>query len=135
MYWKRSTFRVLLLLALVFSHPLIPSLSANSVKEIEGGDFTLQSKMGPVTLSELRGKVVLLFFGYTSCPNVCPVSLNTMTLTFNKMTPLELEGVQALFISLDPDRDTLEMLKTYVEYFHPKILGVTAKMEQVKKVT
>jgi protein SCO1/2 len=78
--------------------------------------------------------VVLLFFGYTSCPDVCPLSLSTIDRVFSKMTPEELKRVQALFISLDPERDTLERLKKYTGYFHPNIVGVTEKPEVMVKV-
>jgi protein SCO1/2 len=100
----------------------------------QGGDFTLNSADGPLSLNELRGKVVLLFFGYTSCPDVCPLSLSTIDRVFSKMTPEELKRVQALFISLDPEKDTLEKLKKYTGYFHPNIVGVTEKLEVVAKV-
>lgn len=100
----------------------------------QGGDFTLNSADGPLSLNELRGKVVLLFFGYTSCPDVCPLSLSTIDRVFSKMTSEELKRVQALFISLDPKRDTLERLKKYTGYFHPNIVGVTEKPEVLDKV-
>ena len=134
MYWKRSVFRHFLLgLFFLFLQTATPL--AKEKNNFPGGDFTLQSYNGEVTLSHLQGRVVLLFFGYTSCPNICPVSLNTIAHTFNMMHPTELKQLQAIFISLDPGRDTLELLKDYVGYFHPQIIGATDKVKHVKQIT
>jgi protein SCO1 len=90
-----------------------------------GGDFVLQSANGPVALSDYRGKVVILYFGYAFCPDICPTSLGLLSLAFNELTAEEMNNVQAFFISVDPERDTVERLKTYVEAFHPNIIGIT----------
>ena len=90
-----------------------------------GGDFVLQSSDGAVELSDYRGKIVVLYFGYAYCPDVCPTSLGLLSLALGKLKPSELDHVQALFISVDPDRDTLENLKKYTAAFHPKIKGIT----------
>ncbi len=99
-----------------------------------GGDFTLQSADGPVSLEDFRGKVVLLYFGYTKCPDVCPTSLSFMTQALNELSDEELRRVQGLFVSVDPKRDTPEILKEYVEYFHPSLVGVTGSVEEVAEV-
>lgn len=91
-----------------------------------GGEFTLESADGPVTLGRLRGKVVLLYFGYASCPDVCPTSLALITGALKALAPEELARVQVLFVSVDPGRDTVEKLRQYAGYFHPNIAGVTA---------
>jgi protein SCO1 len=100
----------------------------------QGGDFTLYSAAGPVDLKSMRGKVVVLFFGYTMCPDVCPTSLALLTSALNGLRKDELEQVRGLFVSVDPDRDTLERLQSYVAYFHPNIQGVTGTSEQVAVV-
>lgn len=99
-----------------------------------GGPFALDSADGPVTLDDLRGKVVLIYFGYTFCPDACPTNLAIMAAGFNQMSEEELERVQGVFISVDPDRDTLERLKQYTGYFHPRIIGVTGTADQVSGV-
>ena len=99
-----------------------------------GGDFALVSKAGPVELRALRGKLVVLFFGYTTCPDVCPTSLGVLSMALGGLQAEELEQVQGLFISVDPERDTLERLHAYGEYFHPNILGVTGTTEQVAAI-
>ena len=99
-----------------------------------GGDFTLQSPDGPISLTDLNGKVVLLFFGYTSCADVCPITLSAMSKVFSKLSAEELEQVQALFVSLDPERDTPELLAKYTGYFHPNIIGATGSMAVLRQV-
>ena len=88
-------------------------------------DFVLQSAQGPVALADYRGKIVVLYFGYAFCPDVCPTSLGLLSLALNELTSEELDNVQPLFISVDPERDTVERLKTYAAAFHPSIKGIT----------
>lgn len=111
------------------AHQPIPLASAPL-----GGDFTLQSANGPVSLRELRGKVVLVYFGYTFCPDICPTSLAFTSQGLNLLTPDELARTQVLFISVDPERDTLEKLKEYGAFFHPNILGLTGSPQQIAAV-
>lgn len=99
-----------------------------------GGDFTLQSVAGPVSLQDFRGKLVLLYFGYTSCPDVCPTSLSLVTQALNELSEDELKEIQAIFISVDPKRDTPEVLARYVGYFHPNLIGVTGTELEVAEV-
>ncbi len=135
MYWKKSIFKIHLLTGLVFlMMGAFCYTMAQDSKPKPGGDFTLQSLRGPVSLHDFQGKVVLLFFGYTSCPSMCPLSLSTMESTFSKMPPETLQKIQALFISLDPEEDTLTKLKQYTEFFHPNILGVTDQPESIARV-
>ncbi len=96
-----------------------------------GGDFSLHSSKGPISLKDLRGKVVLLYFGYTKCPDVCPTSLSITTQMLNELSEDELKNVQAVFVSVDPKRDTFENLDQYVSYFHPNLMGVTGSEEEV----
>lgn len=107
--------------------PLTPSLPI-------GGDFELQSDKGPVALKDYRGKVIALYFGYTWCPDVCPTSLSLLSAALNELTPQEQHNVQAFFISLDPERDTVERLDEYASYFNPLIMGVTNTTEQVAEL-
>lgn len=143
MCWKKLFFKsgvVFFIPAFLFllSEAVFSSVShANSLSgtnEIHGGDFTLNSAKGPLSLSDLRGSVVLIFFGYTSCPTVCPISLATISNVFFQMSPDELKRTKALFISLDPEKDNLELLKQYTDYFHPNILGLTDDTAVVTKV-
>ena len=96
-----------------------------------GGDFSLYSSKGLFSLKDFRGKVVLLYFGYTKCPDVCPTSLAFMTQALNELNDEELKKVQTVFVSVDPKRDSLEILDEYLDYFHPNLLGVTGSDEEI----
>ncbi len=96
-----------------------------------GGDFTLHSGDRTFSLKDHRGKVVLLYFGYTKCPDVCPTSLSYMAQGFNDLKDEELKQVVGVFVSVDPKRDTQELLDEYVEYFHPNFVGVTGAEKEI----
>ena len=102
-----------------------------SAKAPKGGDFTLQSADGPVALKDLRGKVVLIYFGYTYCPDICPTSLSITAQALSALDESELRQVKVLFVSVHPERDTVDKLKDYAAYFHPNIIGVTGSEEEV----
>lgn len=90
-----------------------------------GGDFTLESANGPLSLHELQGNVVLLYFGYTFCPDICPTALAVTAQALSVLEAQEIEKVRVLFVSVDPERDTLDRLREYTAYFHPAIIGLT----------
>lgn len=96
-----------------------------------GGDFELSSAEGPVKLSDFQGKVVLLYFGYTFCPDICPTNLAIIALALRGLDADALDQVQVLFVSVDPERDTPERLAGYVQYFHPSILGLTGSAQEL----
>lgn len=83
-------------------------------------------------LSDFSGKVVVVFFGFTQCPDVCPTALAELTEVMKKLGP-DADRVQVLLISVDPERDTPEVLKQYVTAFDPRFLGLTGTPDQVKK--
>lgn len=136
MCWKKWLTN--LALALVLQGALTTIVSAHELSTPEiagrGGDFTLHSFDGPVSLEQLRGKVVLLFFGYTSCPDVCPTTLAVLANVFSKLEVQELERVTALFVTLDPERDTPELMKKYTGYFHASIIGVTGDKQVIDQI-
>ena len=103
-------------------------------KSFQLEDFILSSPEGALSLKDLRGSVVLLFFGFTSCADVCPISLATISHAFSFLNDDELKLSKSLFISLDPERDTLEKLKKYTGYFHPNIIGVTGTIKELSMV-
>ncbi len=98
-----------------------------------GEELVLQSFDGPVTISQLHGKIVLLFFGFTSCPDVCPMTLSTVSRALSGLSAEERDQVATLFISVDPQKDTPELLNKYTGYFHENIIGVTADHPVLKR--
>ncbi|HZV54551.1 MAG TPA: SCO family protein [Rhodocyclaceae bacterium] len=110
-------------LALFWQPQLSPPSTAPGAPA--GGDFVLDSADGPVDTAALRGKVVLVYFGYTYCPDICPTSLTVTSQALNQLSPAELALVKTVFVSVDPERDTPARLKDYVKFFHPSMVGVT----------
>ena len=103
-------------------------------------DFHLADPSGKArSLADFRGKVTVLFFGYTHCPDVCPTTLSEMALALKQLGP-DAQRVQVLFVTLDPDRDTSAVLGQYVPSFNPTFLGLrgdtsaTAEMAKRFKV-
>jgi protein SCO1/2 len=103
-------------------------------QEPTGGDFTLASHQGKVSLSDFRGKIVLLYMGYTFCPDICPTNLAMISRTLSALDEAKRQQIQPLFVSVDPDRDTPKHLKEYVEYFHPSIIGLTGDREEINDI-
>ncbi|EXI83784.1 MAG: SCO1/SenC [Candidatus Accumulibacter regalis] len=99
-----------------------------------GGDFMLQGPQGPVALADYRGKVVLLYFGYTYCPDVCPTALALIAQALSGLEASEQPQVQALFISVDPQRDSADRLQEYAPYFHPKLIGLSGTQDEIASV-
>ena len=98
---------------------------------IRGGGFALTDQTGrAVSAQDFRGQFMLIYFGYTHCPDVCPTGLSVVT---QAMLTLGDAGdeVQPLFITFDPERDTVSVLAEYMPHFHPRFLGLTGSREQV----
>ena len=105
------------------------------IYENRGGDFELTSPDGKEISSEIfRGKVMLIYFGYTYCPDVCPMALSHLKVGMLELAEQSKE-VQVLFVSIDPERDTPEKLKEYVPYFHPDFIGLTGSVKDVAEVS
>jgi protein SCO1/2 len=94
-----------------------------------------EGKEREVCLEDFRGKVVLIFFGYTHCPDVCPMALEVLKRTVSLLDERVREKVQVIFISVDPDRDTPEVAQRYAEYFDPTFIGLTGSHEDLKRIT
>ncbi|MCS0616302.1 SCO family protein [Massilia kyonggiensis] len=95
--------------------------------------FALTDHTGkPRTLADFKGKAVVVFFGYTQCPDVCPTTMAEMATVMQKLGPLA-DQVQVLFITLDPERDTQELLANYVPAFDKRFLGLRGTPEQTAK--
>jgi protein SCO1/2 len=100
-----------------------------------GGPFKLVDQNGrTVTEADFAGKPFLVFFGFTHCPDICPTALFDMSETFRRLGP-DAEKVAAVFISVDPERDTPEKLKEYLQSFHPRISALTGTPAEIEAVT
>jgi len=105
-----------------------------SAKAPIGGGFALVDYAGVRrTVSDFQGKVVVLYFGYTSCPDVCPADLFQISELVRALGASG-EQVQPVFITMDPERDTPERLRTYLSHFHPRFLGLTGSIDEIRGV-
>jgi protein SCO1/2 len=99
------------------------------------GDFELTRFDGtPFQLSELRGKVVLLFFGYTACPDVCPTTLAELNLALSELGPDQAEDVQVVFVTVDPARDDPQRVQEYVNHFNTSFIGLSGTESELAEV-
>jgi protein SCO1 len=96
-------------------------------------DFQLETTAGKsMQLSDFRGKYLLLYFGYTYCPDACPLTLSDLAMMMKQLGPAAAD-VQVIFISLDPERDTMAHLASYLPHFHPSFLGMTGSSDEILK--
>ena len=100
-----------------------------------GGDFQLTSSEGKKSLSDYQGKLVLIYFGYTFCPDICPTNLGNLSMAYQGLTQAEKDHLQILFISVDPARDTPERLQQYANYFEANIIGLTGKPKTIAEIS
>ncbi len=109
-----------------------PVVSQVSGKALIGGPFTLTDHTGKtVTEKDFAGGFTLVYFGFTYCPDVCPTELQIMTAALEQLGD-KAEKVTPVFISVDPKRDTVEQMASYVTNFHKRLVGLTGTPEQVK---
>lgn len=105
-----------------------------SGKAAVGIPFTLTNQHGKrVSLADFRGKLVLLYFGYTFCPDVCPTDLLAMAQTL-KLLGKSGDQVQLIFVTLDPARDTRELLRGYAAAFHPRIVALSGNEGEIRRI-
>jgi protein SCO1/2 len=103
-------------------------------REPIGGPFALIDHNGkPRTDADFRGKLLLIYFGFTYCSDACPTDLQAIAGAVDKLGSMG-EAVQPLFITVNPEMDTPEQLKTYVALFHPRMIGLTGDRRQIREV-
>jgi protein SCO1/2 len=122
-------------LAVLVAIAVVPRiLQSDHGEPVVGGPFTLVDQTGrTVTDADFRGRLMLIFFGYTFCPDVCPMTLSTMADAYGQLTPDQQAQVAMLFITVDPERDTADQMTQYVENFSPAMHGLTGSPEQIAK--
>jgi protein SCO1/2 len=112
---------IVLIIVLVSGRDPVPSAGASTI----GGPFSLIDQDGrPVTDKDLRGRPFLVFFGFTHCPDVCPTALFEISEVLGKLGP-DAQRVSALFVTVDPERDTPAQMKDYLSSFNPHLVGLT----------
>lgn len=96
------------------------------------GSFSLSSEDGtPISDADYKGKILVLYFGFTHCPEICPTDLNNISVALGD---LDAEEVAAVFITIDPERDTVARLSEYLANFHPNLRGATGSVEEIEAV-
>ncbi len=114
---------------------IISSETRSSGTALIGGPFTLTDQDGTArSEADLAGRYSLVYFGYTFCPDVCPTSLSTMTQGLDILAaqaPDQAAAVQPVFVTVDAERDTVEVLKAYASHFHPRLMALTGTPEEV----
>ncbi len=136
---QKILFAVLVLLLLagiaLFQYTLPPTLHGTVIDPPKAmPDFTLSAASGPVSLSDYRGQIVVLYFGYTSCPDVCPTTLAYLREALNELGDQARE-VQVVFVSVDWKKDTPERVASYLSAFRPDYVGLSGSQEQIDAVT
>jgi cytochrome oxidase Cu insertion factor (SCO1/SenC/PrrC family) len=114
---------------------LLPSINVRSVGQaLVGGPFTLTDHTGKrVTDQDFRGKFVLMFFGFTNCPDVCPTALQVMAAALDKLGR-NAERITPVLVSVDPEHDTPLVLAAYVASFHPRLVGLTGSQSEIDAI-
>ncbi len=131
-----AAFAVGALLLVIAATALMPSRQTGTAGGTAsvGGPFRLVDQSGkPVTEADLKGKLTLIFFGFTHCPDICPTSLFEMSEILAALGP-DAPKVQAMFVTVDPERDTPEVMKAYLSSFNPQVRGLSGTPEQIDAI-
>lgn len=107
--------------------------AGSSMTTTTSNDFTLTQNNQTVHLHDFRGKLVLLYFGYASCPDVCPTSLALLSSALKALSSEETAQIQPIFISVDPERDQGSQLMEYARYFFPSFIGITGTEQEIQR--
>jgi len=132
--WSLVAVAVLLTAAAIGLFALVSEKSGGGAQSSAaiGGPFRLASGDRTVTDADVRGAPFLVFFGYTHCPDVCPTTLFQMSEIFRTLGPDA--KIKGLFITVDPERDTPDLVKTYAGNFDPRIIGLSGDRAAIDKV-
>ncbi len=128
-------FKILIAIAIAIAIIIIAKPYVQDYKEHKQYDFKVNTIDGVVTKDSFKGKYLAVYFGYTFCPDVCPTSLSSLAQALNSFPKEKTKDFVGLFISVDPDRDTLKNLKEYAQYFHPNFIGATSTKENIDDIT
>jgi protein SCO1/2 len=132
-FWVLGVFLILVLVVVFVLPKLRPHTFHGTLVQSEqvSPDLSLTTQNAQkASLSDYRGKLVVLYFGYTFCPDVCPTTLSEVNKAVNLLGD-KAEDVQVVMVTVDPERDTPEKLGTYLEHFNPDFLGMTGTQEEI----
>lgn len=128
-----AAFALLLTIPVIF-YVLAPTSSGGVPPVAIGGPFRLTTQDGTMlTEADLKGRPFAVFFGFTHCPEVCPTTLWEISEALKALGP-KAEGLKVLFVSVDPERDTPELLKRYLQSFDPRIIGLTGSNADIEAI-
>ena len=129
-----ASLSIAIVLAYVFNSTRPLGEKYRPITEL-GGPFTLYNKQGPFSLSDIQGKVGVLYFGFLNCTEACPASVGVFGAAFSRLTKEEQQRVQLVFISVDPERDSKDDLEEFADYYGRNLIAVSGTQEQVDQVT
>lgn len=108
---------------------------ASTVVSAPAPNFTLQDGSGrSISLAEMRGKVVVVYFGYTHCPDVCPTTMSTYARAIEQLPENLRDDIRVVMVSVDPRRDTPEIMAKYVAHFSPEFVGLSGSEDEINAV-
>jgi cytochrome oxidase Cu insertion factor (SCO1/SenC/PrrC family) len=134
--WAALVAVLLVLAAVLGARHLVPPARQEAATQQGpvpiGGPFTLTDQTGKrVTAEDFRGRFMLVYFGYTFCPDICPLGLQTIAQAYDELPPELQDRVVPVFITVDPARDTVEVVRDYVQLFHPRLVGLTGSEAEI----
>ena len=134
---QKLVFALSLVVAGILSYQVYQSSQGSTSKDVKaaylpGGDFELEHDGAPFNTNQLRGTPYILYFGFTSCPDVCPLGLTVVRDALNSDSALK--DIPAVFVSLDPERDSAEAMHGYLEFFHKNLIGLRGDLVKTHAV-
>lgn len=136
---KKQIFTILILIFLSFTTGYILLKKSAPVMESNyshlGGDFKLQHITGVKTLKDFKGKATLIYFGFTTCPDICPLALNKLNSVLDTLSYEERKKLNKVFVSVDYKRDTAKKVNEYVNFFADDFIGLSGSENQIRNMT
>jgi protein SCO1/2 len=134
---SKSTIKTAIQATILMGLLIIPYLMTKKNRDFNPLTLSLPTDTGEITLGELKkeNKLVLMYFGFLSCPDICPTTLSLMARVFKDIPKDKLDNITFLFIDLDPERDKLSDLRTYTSFFDTKTIPVSLSLENLERFT
>lgn len=134
---QKLVFALSLVVAGILSYQAYQTSQGSTPKDVKaaylpGGDFELEHNGEPFNTKQLRGKPYILYFGFTSCPDICPLGLTVVRDALDSDPALK--DIPAVFVSLDPERDSAEAMDGYLKFFHKNLLGLRGELVKTHEV-